>query len=219
MSSVPTATIDPDVEKWSKFIESFYQKSKGEVASPFKPVDTLIKNYLPKGASVLDVGTELGKNAIPLIEAGHKVTLIDVAPNAITYTLDNIGKRQLSSGVVASEAVKIESLDEKYGPFKAIVGTYAFTFIPPQLFEEVMKNNVLGRIEADGYFVGGFFGKDHAWAEDPKLTILSKEQIEKFFSTMGFAICELEERSEMQGTVLFHTFEVIAKRVDKVSSK
>lgn len=209
---------DPDVEKWSNFIENLHQITK-EIPGPFKAVDTLVRKYFAgePSKSILDIGCETGKNAIPLIKAGHKVTLLDIAPNAIHYTQENIKRFGLEDGIADSIIGKIETLDPKYGPFNAVIGTYAFSFIPPELFEEVMKYNVLGRVESEGYFVGGFFGQKHAWAESPKLSILNSEKLENLFSSMGFSICEKEEKIEMARTVLnglqiFHTIEIVAKR-------
>lgn len=212
---------DPDVEKWSHFIENLHRNTKG-IPGPFKAVDTLARKYLTKDSTgfILDIGCETGKNAIPLIKAGHKVTLLDIAPNAIRYTKENIQQLGLEHGVVNSINGKIETLDQTYGPFKAVVGTYAFSFIPPNLFEEVMKNNVLGRVESGGYFAGGFFGEKHVWAKDPELSILTRQKLKKLFSSMGFSICEIEEKTEETQTVfdgkqIFHTIEIIAKRAPK----
>lgn len=148
------------------------------------------------------------------------MTLLDIAPNAVQYTQENIASAGLSSGVQDAVVGKIENLDPKYGPFDAVVGTFTFPFIPPQLFDDVMRNNVLGRIKPGGYFAGGFFGENHAWAKDPKLTIMTVPKIEAFFASMGFEICETKEETEESQTVLngkqvFHTINVIAKRLLK----
>ncbi|MBA2728924.1 MAG: class I SAM-dependent methyltransferase [Parachlamydiaceae bacterium] len=207
---------DPDLEGWCKFIE--IKNKEKEIPAPFKPVETLINNYLPFGSTVLDIGCETGKNAIPLLEAGHKVTLLDIAPNAISYTLLNLQQRGLDVGIVDTIAKEIEVLDPQFGPYDAVIGTYAFSFIPPYLFDEVMKNNVLGRVKFDGYFVGGFFGEKHSWAENsPEYTFLTTEKITNLFLSMNFKICEIENKIElkkthMNGIQVFHTFEIIAKR-------
>lgn len=213
----PETTTTPaelNVQKWNQFNDKL---QLSDLPKPFKPVETLVKKYLGAPSTVLDIGCETGKNAVPLIQAGHKVTLLDIAPNAISYTIDNLQKRELAHGIQASVNVKIEDLPPTYGPFKAVVGTYAFSFIPPDLFQKVMKENVLGRVEQNGYFAGGFFGHQHAWSTDPQLSILTTEKLEELFASMGFSICEKEEKVEETQTVsngnqIFHTIEVIAKR-------
>lgn len=205
-----------EVEEWSQFVERLNCEP---LPNPFRPVDTLVRLYLPQGSgeAVLDIGCETGKNAVPLIEKGYSVILLDIAPNAIRYSMENLQQRGLFHGVIGCINGKIEELDPKYGPFKAVVGTFVFSFIPPHLFEKVMRNNVLGRIEPEGYFAGGFFGENHVWANDPNLSILTSETLEELFSSMGFSICEMQEKTEAHKTVLngqqiFHTIEVIAKR-------
>lgn len=210
---------DNDVERWSKYNEKLHQTPMGKELKPYAPVDTLVKNYLNRIHSsnpVLDIGCELGKNAACLIAAGHRVHLLDIAPNAIQYTQANLKKMGLHHGVHESTIGRIETLDVKYGPYIAVVGTYVFSFIVPNKFNEVMKN-ILSRIEKDGFFAGGFFGPDHPWANDPEKTILTRAQVEEFFKSMDFNILEINEKRQKhatmsQGVKTFHTIEIIAQR-------
>lgn len=213
---------DPEVERWSNYIENF-NGSTTEIPEAFFMVETLVSNYLkPELTSglILDIGCETGKNAIPLIEAGYKVTLLDIAPNAIQYTKDNLETLGLESGIEESIIGKIETLDPKHGPFKAVVGTYVFSFIPPNLFDEVMKKNILGRVEQEGYFVGGFFGKEHSWAKEPNITAVTIEKLNHLFKSAGFSICEVDEHKQevmttFEGKQLFHIIAVIAQQTLK----
>lgn len=204
---------------WCQFVENLQNRSK-KIPMPFWAVKSLGEQYLQTSLSdlpILDIGCETGKNALCLIQGKQKVTLLDIAPNAIKYTVENLRKEKMSEGIQNAIVGKIENLDPCLGPFKAVVGTYAFPFIPPELFQKVMKKNVLGRIEPGGYFVGGFFGPEHQWANDPSLTIMSLEKIKKFFSSLNFSILKMVEEKTETSTVLhgqqfFHTVELIAKK-------
>lgn len=206
--------------RWTKFVANLFQQYS-KIPDPFSPVEKVATHYLkniPSTNPVLDIGTETGKNACCLIKQGHQVILLDIAPNAIQFTLQLFKEQNLETGVQDAIIGSIEKLDPIYGPFKAVVGTYAFPFIPPELFNDVMESNVLGRIEPKGYFAGAFFGPDHSWAHDRSLTILSTDQLRKFFQSRGFAICEMkeikkEEQTVLNGKQLFHTIEVIAQKV------
>ncbi|MBA3238023.1 MAG: class I SAM-dependent methyltransferase [Parachlamydiaceae bacterium] len=210
-----------DMEKWTDFIEQLHQSSEGKVLKPFWAVETLVKKYLcqiESSTPVLDIGCETGKNSVCLTQAGHNVVLLDIAPNAITYTLELLEKLNLDHNIFNSVVGEIETLSEEHGPFKAVVGTYVFSFIPPEKFVQVMKSNVLGRVEQGGFFVGGFFGNEHAWANDPSLSITTCEELNELLNSMGFIIHELKEKKEEMSTVLdgkqlFHTIEIIAQRV------
>lgn len=206
------------VAKWTDFVER--RQASNLPLIPFPAVATLVEQYLSDMESnnpILDLGCETGKNALCLIQAGHRVTLLDIAPNAVEYTIENLKAAGCDQGIESSIIGRIEELDSNVGPFKAIVGTYVFSFIPPELFETIMKNNVLGRIEENGFFAGGFFGEEHCWADEPELSIMTKEKLEELFISSGFLICEMTEKKDMKATVyhgekLFHRFEVIAQK-------
>ncbi len=208
------------IEKWIDFNEKLQNQTNGNIPPPFQPVETLAQNYLKESCTILDIGCETGKNAACLIKNGHKVVILDIAPNAIYYTFENLRKEGLEHGIQDSIVSNIEDLPPEYGPFKAIIGTYAFSFIPPHLFEQIMKENVLNRVEYDGYFVGGFFGEQHAWSADSDLSILNIQKIESLFSSHGFSILELSEQVREMPTVsngmtTFHSIHVIAQRILK----
>lgn len=211
-----------DVEKWDNFIEKLYQQSEGKISKPFSAVKVLVRDYLWQIDSqnpVLDIGCELGKNAVCLIEAGHRVVLLDIAPKAIFYTQENLKKLNLDYGIADTCNTAIELLETQYGPFKAVVGTYTFSFIHPEIFQQVMRENVLSKIEVGGYFAGGFFGPEHAWANHSKLTIMTREELEEFFTSTDFSICFFQETKDLEtvvagGEQLFHTFRIIAQRIN-----
>lgn len=204
-------------QEWSQFVEC-YQRKNGLNLISYSPVIKVAWQYLSgKEARILDIGCETGKNAICIADAGHKVTLVDISPRAVEYTLKNMGTLKLTDRVEDYVIAPIEKLEPRYNQFTAVVGTYTFSFIPPEKFEEVMVENVLGRIKAGGYFAGGFFGPKHAWAKSLEKTFLTEGEIQDFFSKHGFTILHLQELKEQvptafNGKVLFHTFEVIAQK-------
>ena len=130
---------ESNVEKWMDFNEKLQNQTSGEIPPPFELVETLALKYLNESCTILDVGCETGKNAACLIKNGHKVVLLDIAPNAIYYTMENLKREGLDHGILDGVISKIEDLPPEYGPFKAVIGTYAFSFIPPHLFEQAMK--------------------------------------------------------------------------------
>lgn len=211
---------DGNIKKWVDFNEKLQSQTNGKIPPPFEPVETLALKYLKEPSIILDIGCETGKNAACLIKKGHKVVLLDIAPNAVSYTIENLKREGLSHGIQDSIVSKIEDLPAKYGPYKAVVGTYAFSFIPPHLFSQTMKEMILKRVSEDGYFVGGFFGEQHAWAVNKDLSILSVKELESFFSSQSFSILEVSEQVKeiptvSNGITKFHTINVIAHRTLK----
>ena len=218
LMSEESQLLDSKTEKWMEFNNKLQYRYNRQIPEPFKPVMTLVTKYLKQPSIILDIGCETGKNAACLIRHGHKVILLDIASNAIFYTKENLARECLDHGIVDDLNIKIEDLPSEYGPFDAVVGTYAFSFIPPDQFEETMINNILSRIRNNGYFVGSFFGSQHAWANKPNLTILNSEKLQSLFSSVGFSIVEIQEEVKEIMTVSgemtkFHTMDVIAQRL------
>lgn len=104
--------------RWSRFIEAFQQKTV-TIPAPFFAVKALASAYLEAdgGYSILDIGCETGKNAKCLIESGHKVTVLDIAPRAVQYTVQNLKNEGLGDGVEDAIIGPIERLDSRLGPF------------------------------------------------------------------------------------------------------
>lgn len=214
---------ESNIEKWVNFNEKLQIQTNGDIRLPFPPVETLAIKYLKEPSLILDIGCETGKNSACLIKNGHRVVILDIAPNAVYYTIENLKKVGLDHGIQASIISSIEDLPPEYGPYKAVIGTYAFSFIPPHLFEQIMRENVLNRVEFDGYFVGGFFGEQHSWAGDPDLSILTTQKLMDLFSFHGFSILEINEQIEEMPAISngimtkFHTIDVIAKKTLKMN--
>ncbi|MES2274286.1 MAG: class I SAM-dependent methyltransferase, partial [Chlamydiota bacterium] len=215
--SLDLPAIDPNVYKWTNFIEALQSQEGGKIPPPFPPVELLAEKYLQPGSVVLDIGCETGKNAASLIKNCHKVVLLDIASNALSYTIANLSREGLSHGVLDSLNVQIEEFQLEHAPFQAVIGTHAFSFIPPKLFDATIKKKIFDCIEIGGYFVGGFFGEQHAWADRPEMSIFSFERLETLFISSGFRLIELsevtqEERLTISGEfVRFHTFNIIAQ--------
>ncbi|MBS3904296.1 MAG: class I SAM-dependent methyltransferase [Simkania sp.] len=212
---------DESVKRWVDFNEKLQKQTNGKIPPPFEPVETLASKYLKEPGTILDIGCETGKNAACLIKKGHKVVLLDIASNAVSYTVENLKRENLDHGIQDSIVSKIEDLPAKYGPFKAVVGTYAFSFIPPHLFKQTMNEMVLKRVSENGYFAGGFFGEQHAWAVNKDLSILNVEELESLLSSQDFSILEIKEQIKevptvSDGITKFHTINVIAQKALKV---
>lgn len=80
-----------------------------------------------------------------------------------------------------------------------------------------MEENVFNRIEPNGYFAGGFFGKEHCWASNVNLSIMTQEKIKLLFESSGFVIRSVVETKKeintiLNGKQLFHTLAVVAQR-------
>ena len=200
---------------WDEFNEKLFAvQGDAKDLAPCQAVSRVMF-YLDNDSHVLDLGSETGKNAIHLLKGGHRVTLLDISQNAIEYSLKNIEDLGLSRGVVNSVVCGVEEFDTT-SSYDAVVGTFVFSFIHPDNFEDVM-DKILGLVKEGGYFAGHFFGPNHSWAIHPALAILSKDEVETFFKERHFEVVELDERDGQPETVnnglqRFHQTMVVAKK-------
>lgn len=215
--SKPTET-----QQWNSFIEKLWRE-RGEHQNPHPVVERLLDNHLHHDASgietssVLDLGCELAKNAKPFARRGWSISLIDISPRAI-----ELSRRILSpllrgeAKILSADAISLTQLSPGQGNYRAVVGTYVFSFVPCCRFEEVMKN-IFSYIQKNGYFAGGFFGDRHGWVHKFDYTFIKREELVKLFTTSGFILYELSVEDRMTrlvdgATSRFHTLEVIAQR-------
>src|SRR5205807_1635463 len=88
-----------NIEQWMDFNEKLQNQTNGSIPPPFQPVETLTLKYLREPSIILDIGCETGKNSSYLIKNGHQVVILDIAPNAIYYTIENLKKEGLDHGI------------------------------------------------------------------------------------------------------------------------
>lgn len=210
---------------WDGFIQTLQEQTNKKfgaeysVQAPYEGVQDLVNKYFDHRDQkhILDIGCELGKNSLPFLEKGHRVTLLDISSIAIEYTTANLKQRNLYDKVFETMQLAIEFLPIEKRNYDAVVGTYTFPFIPQHLFDIVMKNNVLDRVKPGGYFTGGFWGEKHSWAKKPGITVSTEKSLRELFRSMNFEILQFdvireERQSVHNGTVLNHEFRVIARR-------
>lgn len=196
-------------EKWEQFIDE-----AKDWTTPSPHMQWLVEMSDKPLQQVLCVGCETGKDALFFAQQGAQVTLLDGTPHAIAITALRFASQlsQLQGAYVAM----LEAIPQDIGLFDAVVGSAVYPFIPPEHFERTMRENILSHIAPGGYFAGIFFGKEHGWAESSNKTFVTKEKLIDLFQQCGFEIVLLvEEKSReetvFKGSVLWHTFQIIAK--------
>jgi len=91
-------------------------------------------------------------------------------------------------------------------------------FVPRTEMKEVWKK-IVDALREGGVFTGHFFGPEHAWSNNPRMSFYSvKEIFVEFFDDYRFEIRFLfnkkgESRLGAGGTAFFHTITIIAQKI------
>mgnify|MGYP006260905349 CR=1 FL=1 len=165
---------------------------------------------------VLDVGTELGKNAQAFLNKNCRVTLMDISAKAIELTRDLLKEQDKLHLVEESLVCSIEEMPD-LGFYHAIVSSYVFSFVARSSFESVLVEKVFRKLEAGGYFAAHFFGENHAWKDMAGVNTVSEEDLKRILLENDLSIKLFEERLDKRisvnhGEVLNHDFAIIAQK-------
>ena len=222
--AIPSPKVARGDGRWDRFNIQLFKRRAG-IPEPHHGVDRFIHYHLPMlaaknpsllGARALDLGCETGKHANLLIKQGIKLDLLDISSRALEFTVLNLADAGRLSGIRSLFAIPATELPAKAEPYRIIVASYVFPFNPPELFETAIRN-VWAHLETDGFFVAGFFGKNHDWREKSDLTFNSEEELRTLFKKNSMVILDFREvekdvMTAFDGIQNFHTFDVIAKK-------
>jgi tellurite methyltransferase len=98
--------------------------------------------------------------------------------------------------------------------FSLVNAQYSLPFTNPNSFVDVFES-IVNSLKEGGVFVGQFFGIRDGWSNNPKMTFLTKEQIEVLFN--GLEVLKLEEIENDGKTAAgenkhWHIFDFIVKK-------
>jgi tellurite methyltransferase len=187
------------VFKW----EDFYKITKDR---PHWPLLAQAVSLLTRKENALDLGCGAGRDTRYLLEQGFYVTAVDSHPQAIALLAD------FPQGHL--RAVQ-SSFDEfEFETYDLVNAHFALPFTPKERFHEVFAR-VKHALNADGIFVGQFFGVNDEWnTPENHMTFFTREQAED--ELKGLKVVEFSEEDVdshvADGTPKhWHVFHIIAQ--------
>jgi len=187
------------VFKW----EDFYKITKDR---PPWPLLVQAVSLLKRKGYALDLGCGAGRDTRYLLEQGITVTAVDSDPHAIAL-LASFPQDHLRVVKSSFEAFEFETYD-------LVNAHFALPFTPKERFHEVFAR-VKYALNADGIFVGQFFGVNDEWnTPENQMTFFTREQAEE--KLKGLKVVEFREEDVdshvADGTPKhWHVFHIIAQ--------
>lgn len=133
----------PGVTDWEKL----YLEGEVETMPWFHPVldsdlDRALEDYkIFTGATVLDLGTGPGTQAIALAELGFNVTATDISEAAIKKADQRIGERRRLEGRLDVEFIRDDILDTRLDKrFDVVIDRGCFHVLPPEKWRDYVRN-------------------------------------------------------------------------------
>ena len=149
--------------KW----EDFYKITKDR--SPW-PLLVKAVSLLSRKGYALDLGCGAGRDTRFLLEQGFAVIAVDSDPHAIALLADFPQDRL--------RAVQSSFEDFEFETYDMVNAHFALPFAPEDRFHEVFAR-IKHALNADGIFVGQFFGVNDEWnTPGNQMTFLTREQAE-----------------------------------------
>jgi tellurite methyltransferase len=196
--------------------EGFYKWTEGREPRPLF-LKALARFEAKSGPSsplhAIDLGCGDGIETLALLKASWQVLAIDSEPAAIAQLQSKAHgehQSQLETRTVSFEDLEFPETDFVYAG-------YSLPFCKPEYFDRLWAN-ITASIHPGGRFAGQLFGIRDSWADNPKMTFHSAEQVNSLL-VPGFEIETLREVDEdgeaLSGPKHWHVFHIIARKLDQ----
>lgn len=192
---------EPSQKSWL----GYYDKTRNK---PPRPLLIKALEYVLKRETAFDIGAGALNDTRYLLEQGFEVDSLDKSP-LIEQEAINIKSDKLHVSISS-----LEDFDFAINKYNIASAMYVLPFVDPEHFDPVL-NKIKNSLNTDGVFCGQLFGINDSWSNDPKMTFLTKKQIEDLFADMELILLNEEEKDgpTARGDIKhWHVFHVITRR-------
>lgn len=155
----------------------------------------------------VDLGCGVGRDAMPLLARGWRVTAIDRQAEALAELQHRAG----ATDRLVTIAGRFE--DVAWDPCDLVNASFALPLCPPERFAELWGRIGAG-LRPGGRFAGQLYGPDDSWAIRPGVTIHRRTEVEALLA--GWSVERLDEEHAEATTPHdkpkhWHIWHVVAK--------
>ncbi len=163
-----------------------YLRSAG-LGPPRATMLTALEAFAREGRGpghAVDLGCGVGRDTLPLLERGWRVTAIDRQAEALA----ELRRRAGPTGRLVTIAGRFE--DVAWEPCDLVNASFALPLCPPDRFAGLWRR-IVASLRPEGRFAGQLYGPDDSWASRPGVTIHRRAEVEALFA--GWSIERVDE--------------------------
>ncbi|MGF1511883.1 MAG: class I SAM-dependent methyltransferase [Myxococcota bacterium] len=165
--------------------------------------------------SALDLGAGAGNETRHLLAEGFRVHAIDADPFAVAV-MEECARQQGLAARLTTQQATFETMTLPEASYDLVNASYALPFARPETFPKVWTR-VVESLTEGGVVTAHFFGPEHGWAENPKMTFFSEAELRALLAQHPLEVRFFEETNAVVETATedptrFHVFEVHAVR-------
>jgi SAM-dependent methyltransferase len=161
--------------------ENYYQNTIN-ITAPQRTLLLALKYFEMEDVRIgraVDLGAGTGRDTLFLLKSGWQVLSLDAEQQSIDIILNRANADYLSN-----LEVQVASFAEMILPqeLNLVNASHSLPFCNPNDFDQCWEN-IVDSIADGGRFCGQFFGEEDEWANNPKLTIHTYEDLVKLFES------------------------------------
>lgn len=137
-----------------------------------------------KPGHAVDLGCGVGRDALPMLDRGWRVTAVDRQAEALA----DLRRRAGATDRLVTVAGDFE--DVQWPACDLVNASFALPLCPPERFAGLWAR-IRASLNPGGRFAGQLYGPGDSWAASPGITIHTRSEIEDRFA--GWAIERLDE--------------------------
>ena len=189
---------------------AYYRHTQGREPRPLfvKGMAAVVAAGIRTGRAV-EIGFGDGTESLALLRAGWHVMAIDptpVAADALRAAVAAADAPRLEIVTASAEAAELPAFDLLYAG-------YALSFIAPGSFP-AFWTNVRDRLRPGGFVVVNVFGTRDTWADDPGMTFVTREDVDRMVEGLDALAIDEEDADgdSFAGRKHWHVFDIVARR-------
>ena len=202
----PAADVEDETFDWA----AYYRHTLGREPRPLftKGVAALREARLGPGQAI-EIGFGDGTETLALLAAGWRVLAIDPTPDAAEVLRSRVPAHV--AGNLEIRTVPAEDAD--LPPFDLIYAGYALSFLEPTAFHRFWAG-VRRRLRRGGLIVVNIFGVRDTWADDPTMTFLDVDAVQRLVDGMEVVTIDEEDADgdSFIGPKHWHVYDIVARR-------
>jgi SAM-dependent methyltransferase len=205
-----THKTDPPVAQEGPDWGAYYRHTLGRAPRPLfaKGIAAAAAAGISPG-NAIEIGFGDGTETLALLRAGWHVLAIDPTPEAAAVLRSKVPPVDSDRLTIRTAGAEADALP----PFDLLYSGYSLSFLNPGGFDPFWAG-MREALRPGGLLVLNLFGVRDTWADNPRMTFVTREDVDRLLA--GLDVLAIEEEDQdgdaFSGPKHWHVFDLIARR-------